>query len=218
MFHRSTATSISYPYIDKRKKRIKRIEAKKTEKRLSMTKEETVRILQLLGSEFPLSYKSLDEEQQRMKAKLWHDTFEKIPSSIVTQAVTEEIIDAHSGFAPTIGQVINRIIRKITPDPDEHAQEAWEKVLSFVRNYGVDEYRDHYLELPENVRKCVSLPDLMAISYNSQEQNHNFEKPRFLNQFKAIQERYETQMIAAGRIDLLADPGKIKQITGGKTK
>lgn len=183
-----------------------------------MTADETKTILRLLGSEFPLSFKTLDEEQQRMKVQLWHSTFQNIPVEIVTQAVSQEIINAHSGFAPTLGQIVHRIIRQITPDPDEHANEAWEKVLSFVRNYGVDEYRDHFLELPENVRKCVSLPDLMAISFNSQEQNHNFEKPRFLNQFKSIQERYETQMIAAGRIDLLADPGRLKQLTGGKTK
>lgn len=182
-----------------------------------MTEDETKKLLRTLGSEFPLSFKTLDEEQQHMKVKLWFETFRNIPVEIVSQALSQEIINAHSGFAPTIGQVVNRIIQKITLDPEEEALDAWEMVIRFVRNYGQDEYRDHYEELPENVRKVLSLPDLIAISNNTQEQNHNFEKPRFMSQYKSIKERYQNEMIAAGKIDLIADPGKMKLLTGGRT-
>ena len=175
-----------------------------------MTEDETKKLLNTIASEFPLSFKSMGQYERQTKVQLWHNAFSNIPVEVVNRAVTQEIICNHSGFAPTIGQVINRILEQVTTDPDSEASEAWNTIIRFIHDHSQDEYKKHFDELPEKIRLLVSVPDLLAIANNSTDQNHNFEKPRFVNQYKTVKAHYEQQMISNGRFDLIADPGKLK--------
>lgn len=182
-----------------------------------MTKEETNEVLNKFASEFP-SIRSMNATERQTKFKLWYDTFKNVPAQIVNHAISQEMISSHSGFAPTIGQVINRILESVTADPETESSDAWNTIIRFVHNYSQDDYRNHFDELPEKIKMLISVPDLRAIANNSPEQNHNFEKPRFMAQYKTVKERYDRQMIAQGRIDLIADPGKMKLIGFGNGK
>ena len=170
-----------------------------------MTKDEVTKMLKILNAEFPLSFRTLDEEGQRIKAKLWYESLKDIPFSIVSQAVTREIIKNPTGFAPTIGQVIDRILDMYTPDEEEASIEAWETVRAFLIKYPQDEYRDHYLELPETVRRVLKIPDLIGLAGNTMEQNQNFEKPRFLKSYKQIRRNQQYKLLEAGKLKLIED-------------
>lgn len=177
-----------------------------------MTEKETEKILGFLESNYPNSYKNHDAVMRKTLKGLWCDAFKFIPFELVRNAVTQIIISDKREFAPNIGQVMNRIADMVSTDPAAESESAWNQVMNFIHNHPQDEYLDSYTVLPETIRRFMKVPDLIQLANNTTEQNRNFEKPRFLKQYRDALEQTREQAIGTGHLELIADPEKIRAL------
>lgn len=177
-----------------------------------MTEKETEKILGFLESNYPQSFKNHDRVMRKTLKGLWMDAFKNIPFDLVKIVVTQMIISDTREFAPNIGQVMNRIADTISTDPATESEDAWERVLNFIRSYPQEEYRERYVLLPETTRRFMKVPDLIQLANNTSEQNRNYEKPRFLKQYRESLAQDREQAIRTGRLELIADPEKIQAL------
>lgn len=122
-----------------------------------MNRKETSKIIAVLMASYPnfLNNKSANEIQATIG--VWDEMLVDYSYQDVTIAIKTCIATDKSGFAPSIGQVINKIINfKIAPEQLTE-QEAWNIISKAVKNstYNATE---EFNKMPEIVQKLVGSP------------------------------------------------------------
>ena len=137
-----------------------------------MTREETKQVLMIIQATYP-NYKPPD---RTIAINAWTMALEEYPYKAVEIALKAYIKTDTSGFAPSPGQVIQKI--HIAEEYTELSEmEAWTLVARALRNgiYGADQEFD---KLPRTVQKAAVSPD-----------NLNF-NPRTLKGYDVILRRF----------------------------
>lgn len=118
-----------------------------------MTREETIKALMTIQAAYP-NYKPPDKT---VTVNTWHMMLEEYTYEQVISAIKAYISTDNTGFAPCIGQIIDKI-QVITTPQELNEMEAWALVSKALRNgyYGAQEEFD---KLPPNVQKAVGSPD-----------------------------------------------------------
>lgn len=117
--------------------------------RCFMTREETLKILMTMQVAYP-NYKVHNKD---FAIDIWHDLLSDYTYQVVSAALKAYILTDTSGFAPSVGELVEKI--QLITKPDElNEMEAWSLVRKAIKNgwYG---YEKEYSKLPEIVQKCV---------------------------------------------------------------
>ena len=124
-----------------------------------MNKQETVKILALLQSNYPESFRGMSDEAAKVKVNLWAEMFADYPAELVLAGVKSYIASNTGSFMPNVGQIMEQIDRIQNPAALTE-QEAWELVFKALRNssYG---YREEYAKLPPDIQRCVGSPEML---------------------------------------------------------
>ena len=122
-----------------------------------MDRSDVLKIMAVLRGAYPAFYRDISKAEANDTVNLWMDMFADSDSSIVGAAVKSLISADTKGFAPTIGQVKEKM-RFILSKNEMSAQEAWNLVLKAVRNslYGAGKEFD---KLPERLQRLVGSPN-----------------------------------------------------------
>lgn len=117
-----------------------------------MTREETVKIIRIIVDSYP-NYKpnNISETVDVWQMMLSEYTYEQI-----SVALKAYILSDASGFAPSVGQLVDKI-KSITTPQELNEMEAWALVCDALRNSGYN-YVEEYAKLPPLVQKAVGLP------------------------------------------------------------
>ena len=117
-----------------------------------MTREETVKIIRIMVDSYP-NYKpnNISETVDVWKMMLSEYTYEQI-----SVALKAYILSDTSGFAPSIGQLVDKM-ESITSPQELNEMEAWALVCDALSNCGYN-YAEEYAKLPPLVQKAVGLP------------------------------------------------------------
>lgn len=118
-----------------------------------MTRDETIKLLMVIQSAYP-NFKPPDKT---VAVDTWYTMLKDMDYNVVQMGLRAYITSDTSGFAPSIGQLINTIY--LTQNPQElNEMEAWSLVSKALRNgyYGAVEEFDN---LPPLVQKAVGSPD-----------------------------------------------------------
>lgn len=118
-----------------------------------MTREETKQVLMIIQATYP-NYKPPD---RTVAVNAWNMALEEYPYKVVEIALKTYIKTDTSGFAPSPGQIIEKI--HIADDYTGLSEmEAWTLVSKALRNgiYGADV---EFEKLPRAVQKAVVSPD-----------------------------------------------------------
>lgn len=117
-----------------------------------MTREETVKIIRIMVDSYP-NYKpnNISETVDVWNMMLSEYTYEQI-----SVALKAYILSDASGFAPSIGQLVDKM-QSITTPQELNEMEAWALVCDALRNSGYN-YAEEYTKLPPLVQKAVGLP------------------------------------------------------------
>lgn len=118
-----------------------------------MTREQVGKLLMTIQAYYP-NYNPPDKE---ITLNAWHIMLAEYPEELVLQALRACIATNTSGFAPSIGQLINTIYTIQNPQ-ELNEMEAWFLVSRAIRNgyYGAVE---EFNKLPPLVQKAVGSPD-----------------------------------------------------------
>lgn len=117
-----------------------------------MTREETVKIIRIMVNSYP-NYKpnNISETVDVWNMMLSEYTYEQI-----SVALKAYILSDTSGFAPSVGQLVDKM-KSITTPQELNEMEAWALVCDALRNSGYN-YVEEYAKLPPLVQKAVGLP------------------------------------------------------------
>ena len=117
-----------------------------------MTREETVKIIRIMVDSYP-NYKPNDISET---VDVWQMMLSDYDYNLVAMALKAYILSDTSGFAPSIGQLVDKM-KSITNPQELNEMEAWSLVCDALRNSGYN-YAEEYAKLPPLVQKAVGLP------------------------------------------------------------
>lgn len=114
-----------------------------------MTREETIELLMMVQAAFP-NYKPPDKT---VAVNTWFLMLADYPYQQVQMALKAYIVTDTSGFAPRIGQIIDKI-QMINSPAELNEMEAWSLVSKALRN-GNYKSREEFEKLPDIVKEAV---------------------------------------------------------------
>lgn len=118
-----------------------------------MNKRDVKGILALLQTEYPASFVRLDGQQMQAKANLWAEMFADDNPQLVYAAVKSIMAGDMREFAPSIGEIKNKMHDLTTPT-EMSETEAWALVSKACAN-GIYGYEAEFAKLPPTVQAAV---------------------------------------------------------------
>lgn len=160
-------------------------------------------ILAILQAEYPASYARIDDQQMMAKANLWAEIFENVPAKLVYAAVKAIISGESREFAPSAGEIKNKIYDLTEPSALSET-EAWALVSKAIRN-GIYGYQTEFEKLPPTVQAAVGRPEqLKEWAVMDETEVQSVVASNFMRGYKTVQKRErETAMIPDAVRDLL---------------
>lgn len=119
-----------------------------------MNRQETLKILAVLRTVYPHSFKNVDVEST---ISAWERFFAGDPYDEVDAAICSLICSRTAGYSPTVGEVKERLhaLRTSSELPED---EAWALVSKACRN-GLYGYKAEFDKLPPEVQRAVGAPE-----------------------------------------------------------
>lgn len=151
-----------------------------------MTRDETVKIIRIMCDCYP-NYKPSNLSET---VDVWNMMLEEYSYSQISMALKAYVHSDTSGFAPSIGQLINTIYTIQNPQ-ELNEMEAWFLVSRALRNgyYGAVEEFDN---LPPLVQKAVGTPDnLRNWSQTNTDSVENVIQSNFMRSYRTVVKREE---------------------------
>lgn len=163
-----------------------------------MTDEETRKILTILKTTYPQSFKDWNKEQASMFLDLWSEAFKFDDVEIVVKAVKHIIYTDTREFAPNIAQVKNAMFG-LYIDTQTDVNDAWSLVLKGAK-CDISSARSYYNKLPENVQKAISPAFLQELGYSTSEQV-GYKRLEFEKKYKSVLE-HDKNLYLCGEISI----------------
>lgn len=118
-----------------------------------MTRDETIKILMVIQAAYP-NYKPQDKT---VAVNVWTEMLSDIPYEKISAAVKSYIQTDTSGFAPSVGDVREKVQLIFFGEDDLNETTAWSLVLKAIRRsaYYSDE---EFAKLPATVQRAVASP------------------------------------------------------------
>ena len=149
-----------------------------------MTRDETVKIIRIMCDCYP-NYKPSNLSET---VDVWNMMLEEYSYSQISTALKTYVHSDTSGFAPSIGQLINKLHEVQSPQ-ELNEMEAWSLVSKALRNgyYGAIE---EFNNLPPLVQKAVGSPDnLRNWSQTDTNSIENVVQSNFMRSYRLVVNR-----------------------------
>ena len=164
-----------------------------------MTIKESRKIIAVMMATYP-NYKPIDAE---LAATTWANVTEEYTYEQVDNALKMYMQTDTSGFAPSPGQIIDKI-HSLTEPTELNEMEAWSLVSKAIRNSGYNSVEE-FEKLPPIVQKAVGLPDQLRTWALDEHYNEGVARGHFINCYKQILEReQEIQKMPQAVRDMIA--------------
>lgn len=158
-----------------------------------MTYEEAAKVLAVIKSAYPASYRDLKKKDAEAMVSLWAKFFEAEPYELVSNAVCCFIADDTKGFPPIIGQIKDIILHLMTPEQMTE-QEAWDRVRQAVAHGGLYSPAEEYAKLPPEIQRAVGSPSqLREWAVMDVETFNSVVASNFMRSFRVIRKRNDDQ-------------------------
>lgn len=144
-----------------------------------MNNTEARKIVAVLMVAFP-NYKPVDID---LTATTWADVLSEYTYEQVNAALKAYILSDNTGFAPSIGQIVEKI-HTLTRPQELNEMEAWSLVSKAIKNgyYGAEE---EFSKLPPVIQKAVGHPSqLRAWAQTDNESIENVVQSNFLRSYR----------------------------------
>lgn len=149
-----------------------------------MTREETVKIIRIMVDSYP-NYKPNNISET---VDVWCMMLDEYTYEQVAMGLKSYILSDKSGFAPAIGQIVDKI--KVVSEPQQlNELEAWGLVDKAIRNstYHAEE---EFAKLPPIVQKAVGSPSqLFNWARSDIETLESVTQSNFLRTYRAVAKR-----------------------------
>lgn len=121
-----------------------------------MTIEETVKLMAILETAYPMFYAKKTQQERENAIRLWAEMFADEPGELVAMAVKALIKSRVSTYPPGIGEITEKIQQILEPDQMTEL-EAWGLVAKAVSN-SVYNSGEEFRKLPQVIQRLVGAP------------------------------------------------------------
>lgn len=150
-----------------------------------MTRDETKKILMNIECSYP-NWKP--QGDIRFIVDIWADDLSEYPYEMVYMALKSFKATNTSGFAPSVGQLINEM-QKFKPTEDRLTDaQAWAMVRKALEN-GNYHSAEEFEKLPELVKKAVGSADQLRIWAGDTDYNESVISSNFKRAYRTIVDR-----------------------------
>lgn len=145
-----------------------------------MTREETKKIIRIMCDCYP-NYKPMDlsETVDVWTMMLSEHTYHQISMALKTYVLTDT-----SGFAPTIGQLVEKA-HDISRPNKMSEMEAWAIVSKAIRN-GTYHSVDEFAKLPPEIKRAVGTPEQLFVWATDAEYNEQVASSNFMRSYRQV--------------------------------
>lgn len=150
-----------------------------------MTRNEAVKIIRVIVD----SYSNYKPSNLSETVDVWCDMLSEYSYQQVAVALKSYILSDSSGFAPSIGQLVDKI--RVVSQPRQLSEnEAWALVSKALRNgyYGAEE---EFKKLPEIVQKAVGYPSNLRDWSQQEENSLSVIQSNFQRDYRTVVKREE---------------------------
>lgn len=154
-----------------------------------MTREETIKILMLVQAAYP-NYKSPDKT---ITVNLWCRMLQEYTYQQVEAAVDAYIRTDKSGFAPSVGNIIDKIQMIFSVEDDVNEMVAWNMVLKAIRNSGYHA-EEEFAKLPKPVQRAAVSPGQLREWALTENMNIEVVSSNFMRAYRIELERQKEIM------------------------
>lgn len=150
-----------------------------------MTREETVKIIRIICGSYP-NFKPTDISET---VDIWNMMFDEYTYDQVSAALKAYILSDSSGFAPSVGQIVEKV-RVISTPNGLNELEAWAMVRKALRNsaYGSE---TEFAKLPETVQRAVGSHGQLKAWAIDEEFNEGVASSNFMRSYRMVKNRAE---------------------------
>lgn len=177
-----------------------------------MTREETIKILMSIQAAYP-NYKPQDKT---IAVNTWCEMLSEYTYQQVSMALKAYILSDSSGFAPSIGQLVEKM-HTIQKPADFSEMEAWGMVSKALRN-GYYHSEEEFAKLPPLVQKSVGTPNMLKNwAETDLDVIESVIQSNFMRTYRAVAQReHEVSKMPAPIKDMIANNAQ-KQLAETKT-
>lgn len=150
-----------------------------------MTIEETKKLITVMIASYP-NYKP---ESMQMTLSVWKEMLADYDYRTVAVALKTYIATDKSGFAPSIGQIIDNIV-KVNAPATMGEQEAWSLVRKALEN-GIYNSQREFDNLPDLVQKAVGSANQLHVWASDPDYNESVMSSNFMRSYRTICARQE---------------------------
>lgn len=136
-----------------------------------------------------VSYSNYKPTDVELTAKVWADMLAEYDYSQVSMALKAYINSDNSGFAPSIGQLVD-IIHKMTAPAELNEMEAWSLVSKAIRRSSYNS-EEEYKKLPELVQKAVGSASQLRVWALDEDYNEGVVMSLFQKCYRTELKRHE---------------------------
>lgn len=170
-----------------------------------MDRIETTKILAVLKATYPHYYNKVSKEEAENVVSVWQSMLEDYDYQTVSVAVKAFITSDASGFPPTIGQIIDKILKLREPADGMSEMEAWNRVKKAISNSGYCA-REEFEQLPPVLKRLVGGPQqLHQWSQMNSEHLNTVVQSNFMRSYTAV---------ARSEREMQALPNRVKELVG----
>lgn len=168
-----------------------------------MTRDETKKILMAIQSVFP----NFHIENKTFTLDTWNMILHDFRYSDVEMALIAYVRTETSGFAPSPGQLIEKI-NLITRPKELNEQEAYSIVQQAINRSGLN-YMEEFEKLPYLIQKAVGRPSQLRDWALEENPNHEVRASNFMRNYRTEMERQkEIQKLPDGIKELIRQVNK----------
>lgn len=145
-----------------------------------MTRDEMKKIIMVIASSYP-NWKPMDLS---MTVDVWHSMLSDYSYNDIAMALKAYITADTSGFAPSIGQLVDKT-QTINSPAELDEMEAWSLVSKAIRNgnYG---YVEEFAKLPPLVQKAIGIPEQLRIWAIDEHYNEMVVSSNFMRSYQTV--------------------------------
>lgn len=136
-----------------------------------------------------VSYSNYKPTDVDYAATIWSDMLSEYTYEQVDSALRSFIMSDKSGFAPSIGQLVDKI-HTMTQPKELNEMEAWSLVSKAIRNSGYNS-TDEFAKLPPLIQKAVGLPRQLRTWALDENYNEEVAMSGFQRAYKSELKRHE---------------------------
>lgn len=181
-----------------------------------MNKKETSQIIAILMASYPNFLNNKPTTDIQATINVWHEMLKDYNYQEVSIAIKACISQDKTGFAPSIGQVINKILSFRNQENELTEQEAWNYVSKAIKNSGYHA-TEEYEKLPEIIKQVVTPSQLYEWSQMETDSVQSVVASNFMRSYKAkVASNKEYQALPNNIKQLLSGMADKLSIEGGK--